>query len=113
MQHKILFLPTSKGIENIAFDKIVRIEALSSYSKLYFTNGKTLVVAKLLHWFEENLVTGQFARVHRSHLINIAYVQQYNSKRNRLIRLSDNSCVEVSRRKGAAFKKLLQNKEAA
>ena len=113
IQNKILFLPTSKGIERIAVDNIVRVEALSNYSKLFFTDGKTLVVAKLLHWFEDNLVTGRFARVHRSHLININYIQKYNTKGDQLILLKDNSFVEVSRRKRAALKKLLQNTLAA
>ena len=97
----------------ICIDNIVRIEALSNYSKLFFSDGKTLVVAKLLHWFEDILVTGKFARVHRSHLINIAYIQQYNNRGNQFIILKDNSFIEVSRRKRASFKKILQNSLAA
>lgn len=113
IQHKILLLPTCKGIKNIAIEKILRIEALSNYSKLYFTDGNTLVVAKVLHWFEDNLVSGRFARVHRSHIININYIQKYNSNRDQLIQLKDNSFIEVSRRKRAGLKKLLQETLAA
>ncbi|MEQ1767700.1 MAG: hypothetical protein ABL859_09765, partial [Methylotenera sp.] len=52
---KTLLLPTCKGLECILFNEIVRIEASSNYSKLFFNNGKTLVVAKVLHWFEDQL----------------------------------------------------------
>jgi hypothetical protein len=41
-------LPSRQGIHVIEISNIVRKEAISNYSKLYFTNGKTLVVAKVL-----------------------------------------------------------------
>jgi DNA-binding LytR/AlgR family response regulator len=44
----ILLLPTCTGIELIDINAVIRIEAISNYSKLYFINGKTLVVAKVL-----------------------------------------------------------------
>jgi hypothetical protein len=44
-------------LENELIDirSIIRIEAMSSYSKLYFTGKKNLVVAKVLSWFEDML----------------------------------------------------------
>ncbi|MBL7748007.1 MAG: hypothetical protein JNM19_11300, partial [Chitinophagaceae bacterium] len=42
-----LLLPSCKGLETIDINTIVRIKAISNYSKLYFENGKTLVLAKV------------------------------------------------------------------
>jgi hypothetical protein len=58
--HNILILPNSTGTAVIDISNIVRIEAISNYSKLFFANAcpasggsKTLVVAKVLKWFDE------------------------------------------------------------
>jgi hypothetical protein len=47
-----LLLNTSLGLQIIDVNTIVRIEAMSNYSKLFFTNNKTLVFSKTLQWFQ-------------------------------------------------------------
>jgi two-component system LytT family response regulator len=105
--NKTFLLPTNKGKEFIVTDKIIRIEACSNYSKLFFKDGTTLVVAKVLHWFENKLSPTDFIRVHRSHLINIIYIEQYS--RDCTIMLNDNSFFTIARRKQTSVKKILQN----
>jgi two-component system, LytTR family, response regulator len=107
IHYKSFLLPTNKGKEFIVVDKIMRIEASSNYSKLFFKDGTTLVVAKVLHWFEDKLGATDFIRVHRSHLINIIYIEQYN--RSRTIILNDNSFFTIAKRKQASVKQFLQN----
>lgn len=110
---KTIMLHTHKGKANFTADKILRIEAISNYSKLYFTDGKTLVVAKVLHWFEDILLTDGFARVHKSHLVNTFYIQHYNSHGVQTVKLTDNSFVQVARRKQTEIKRLLLQKISA
>jgi two-component system LytT family response regulator len=95
----MLLLSTSAGIEMIQMDTIVRIEAISNYSKLFFANGKTLVVAKVLRWFEERLPGMQFIRVHRTHIINRKYLLAYHYERNGYMQLANGESIEVARRK--------------
>ena len=108
-ENKTITLTTYYGKEPIAFDQILRIEAISNYSKLYFADGKTLVVSKVLHWFEGQLLGGQFIRVHRSHLINSGYISEYNKKGKQVITLKDNSFFTVARRKQTVVRRLLEN----
>lgn len=110
---KTILLHTQTGKAHFTPDSIMRIEAISNYSKLYFTDGKTLVVAKVLHWFEENLTGDGFARVHKSHLVNTFYIQNYNSCGVQTVRLTDNSSVQVARRKQTEIKRLLLQKISA
>jgi len=49
-------------------NQIIRIEAASSYSRIYFADGNKLLTSKVLHWFEDLLPQEMFVRVHRSHL---------------------------------------------
>ncbi len=96
----ILLLPTCNGIETIDINLIVRVEAISNYSKIYFSNGKKMVVAKVLAWFEEKLCANFFIRVHRSHLINKNAITLYVDSQ---IILTNNDIVTVARRKKVFF----------
>jgi two-component system LytT family response regulator len=106
-RESILLLGTSKGLEIIDIDSILRIEAISNYSKLYFINGKSLVVAKVLSWFEEKLAYRRFTRLHRSHLVNMQYIRAYNAQNGSEVVLVNNERLTVSRRKRIEFKKAI------
>ena len=48
-------LPTNKGGQLVCTQNILRIQASSNYCKLFFTDGTSVVVAKVLKWFEDRL----------------------------------------------------------
>jgi len=102
-----ILLGTSEGLKIIDTNSILRVEAISNYSKLIFTDGRSLVVAKLLSWFEEKLPGDQFSRLHRGHLVNLRYIKSYNSFRNNEVVLSNNEKLSVSKRKRTEFKKAI------
>jgi two-component system, LytTR family, response regulator len=102
---QILKLPTQTGFEIIDTRTIVRIEALSNYSKLFFRNGGTLVVAKVLRWFEEYLGTAHFIRLHRTHLVNKKLICTYTSCERAQVKLVNGDRIAVSRRKRSHFLK--------
>ena len=95
----IFILPTSDGMMMINMNTIVRIQSISNYSKLFFDNGRTLVVAKVLAWFDDILPKQWFIRAHRSHLVNLRYVKEFlNSDTGGLI-LKDDTVITISRRR--------------
>jgi hypothetical protein len=50
-----IILPTNKGLRVCTAGKIMRIQGMSNYSKIYFADGSyPLTIAKVLHWFEEH-----------------------------------------------------------
>jgi two-component system LytT family response regulator len=104
-----LLLGTSKGLEIIDTDSILRVEAISNYCKIFFNNGKALVVAKVLAWFEEKLAGFCFTRLHRSHLVNMNYIRSYNNLNGAVVVLTNNEKLSVSRRKKIEFKKAIQD----
>ena len=106
-QENILLLGTSEGLKIIDTNSILRVEAISNYSKLIFTDGRSLVVAKLLSWFEEKLPVIQFNRLHRGHLVNLRYIKSYNSVSKNEVVLSNNEKLSVSKRKRTEFKKAI------
>lgn len=92
-----LFIPTDKGIRVVMARNIIRIEALSNYSKIYFDNEKTLTVAKVLQWFEETLPHDIFCRIHRTHIVNKMFIASlsYDNK----VTLKNGEQLQISRRK--------------
>jgi two-component system, LytTR family, response regulator len=110
--HSYLLLPSCKGLETIDINSIVRIEAISNYSKLYFENGKTLVVAKVLRWFENALTGRQFIRIHRTHLINQQFIDQCLLKCEAKVILRNGDCIHIAKRKKQVFIKYWQEAAA-
>ena len=90
----------------ISTREIIRIQSISNYSKLFFRNGKTLVVARVLIRFEKELPG--FVRVHRTHLINREYVSRYFSDcSGDKVELINGELIEVSRRKAETIRNLI------
>jgi two-component system, LytTR family, response regulator len=90
-------IPTSKGIKVTSVQEIVRIQASSNYSIIYFRNEHPLLVARVLHRFEEILPPGIFQRIHRAHLINSYFITGVCTGNK--LQLSNGELLPVSRRK--------------
>lgn len=78
-------------------EEIVRLEASSNYTNIFFTNKKKMVSAKVLKDYETMLEPLGFLRTHRSHLVNKRYIQYIDSQGH--ILMKDASTAEISRRK--------------
>ena len=102
-----LFLNTRMGIEIIDVQTIVRVEALSSYSKLFFSSGKVLVVSKVLSRIETEIASQQFIRIHRKHLINCQFIHQYRKRDKAQVELLNGEFIDVSKRKRTNLMKYL------
>jgi len=103
--HQIL-IPTSKGTKKVMEQNIIRIEASSNYCKIYFINERPLVVAKVLHWFQDNLPGDNFCRIHRAHIINLLHVAQLGSAST--ITLTNREMLQISRRRKTHTGQLLK-----
>ena len=98
MENSLLMLNTSTGSYLIDTNTIVRVEASSNYSKIYFSNGTMLLTAKVLKWFEERLPQQSFTRLHRSHLVNNCFLQ-FNQNTGNAFELKNGKTIQVSRRR--------------
>lgn len=102
----LMYIPTDRGIRVVPTCSIVRIEASSNYSKLFFNNQKPLLVAKVLHWFEDKLEEQFFCRIHRTHLVNRQFIATISID-NSLLTLANGEQFKISRRRKVTILKLL------
>lgn len=104
-QIKNISLTTTEGIHIIQLSEIVRLEAVSNYTKFFLSDGKQLLVSKTMGEYEELLLQNNFFRIHRSHIINLRYLRTFHKNEAGTVELRDGTVLEVSDRKK---KELLQ-----
>jgi two-component system LytT family response regulator len=102
---KKIAIPTSGGFDFISISDIVRCEAMGSYTKIYISNSKNVLVSKPLKDYENLLPEDIFFRIHNSHLINLNYIKKYSRGSGGSVELDDGSIIEVATRRKEEFLK--------
>jgi|GEM_PF-2783318 len=82
---KEFIFKTSKGPLVCNESNIIKVTSISNYSKLFFDDGSTLVIAKVLKWFETIVTPGQFIRINQSVLLNMDHVKSIDLKNKQVI----------------------------
>ncbi|MCU0431597.1 MAG: LytTR family DNA-binding domain-containing protein [Cytophagaceae bacterium] len=106
--NKRIVLPSKEEFFVAEIQEIIRCEANGNYTIIYLTNHKPILVSKTLKDFDDLLNEFSFLRIHKSHLINMDYVEKYLPKEGK-IAMKDGSEVELSRRKKESFLQRLFN----
>ena len=96
-------LPTLEGALYPEVHDILRLEAQGSYTFVYFMDGRRLMVSGNLKVFEDMLLPHGFFRSHKSHLINLQYVREYQKGKVGTLVLVDGSSVKLSPGKKQEF----------
>lgn len=106
-QQDKIAIPTSEGFDFVEIRTILRVESSSNYSRIFFTDGKNMLVTKLLKDFEDMLMPCRFFRVHHSHLINLNYIKKYVKGEGGQVVMVNGDVIDISRRKKEEFMKLV------
>jgi len=108
-ENKKIALNTSSNIYIVNVADIIRCESDKNYTTFYLDTGKKLIVSRTIKEFDELLSGYDFFRSHKSHLVNIAYIKQYEKRDGGYIVLKDDSTVPVSLRKKDQLIKLFES----
>ncbi len=95
-------LPTTSGLRFLKTGEIIRCEADGAYTKV-FTTKDTLLISRNIGQLEKQFSAHNFFRAHKSHLINLSHVREYLRGKGGTIILSNNSSVELSKRRREDF----------
>ena len=94
---KKIGLPTQSGINFVAIEDILLCRAEGNYSIIYMvSNGGKEIITRTLKEFEELLSDFNFFRIHRSYLINLNHIKEYNRTNQSLDYDGDGGCVVMS-----------------
>lgn len=100
---KKVAIPDGDGLVFINLTDIIRCDSDGNYTYFILNNGKKIMSSRTLGEYEEMFEGENFFRIHRSHLVNLDHVKKYIKGEGGYVVLSDNSQVEVSRRKKIEF----------
>ncbi len=96
---KKITIPIREGYLFVDVSELIRCESDSNYTIFFMTDKSKIVSSRTLKEFEDILTLHQFLRVHKSHIVNIHHIKGYIKGEGGFLTLSDNSKIEVSRRK--------------
>lgn len=98
-----LCIPTLKGFLVLKLDDIIVCEAERNYTVFYLQNRKPVTASRTLLDYEELLKDTTFLRIHKSFLINLQHVTEYQRGEGGMVIMSNGMEIEVSRRKKDSF----------
>jgi two-component system LytT family response regulator len=92
-------IPSLKGFQVVKLSEIVYCEASSNYTNFHFSGRPLICASKPIHEYETLLEDSGFIRIHKSFLVNMEHVKEYQRGEGGYVVLSNGHTVEVSRRK--------------
>jgi len=102
-----LVIPNQQGLILTEINDIIRLESDGAYTHIILKDGTKILASKNLGHFEEELKAHDFFRIHHQHLINTKEVKSYTRGDGGSVTLSNETTVEVSRRKKDDFLKII------
>jgi len=92
-------LSDTNAIYFVAINELVRAEATGNYTVFYTTNGGRILLSTTLGDYEKILVSYNFFRAHRSHLVNLRHVVRFSKVEGGSLIMSDGANINVARRR--------------
>jgi len=89
-------IPTQEGFEVLEIQDILYCQADDNYTHLYLKNDKKKLVSKTLKYFDEILKQSNFARIHKSYLVNVNCIVNYKKGKGGSVLLSNGKELSVS-----------------
>jgi two-component system, LytTR family, response regulator len=106
-EHRIVVMDKQECIF-LKTKTICYIEADGAYSNIYLTDRRKLVVSKNIKVFDEKLPDSSFCRIHKSFLINLAFISKYVKSEGGYIIMENGASIPVSVRKRDTLLQLVE-----
>jgi len=104
-----MVLHTSDKFHLIPFHDIIRCEANRNYSNFYLCSGRKITVCAPLKDYEKQLEEQGFFRIHKSHIVNLDFIETYTRSDGGQVQLSEGTILPVADRKKASLLKLFKS----
>lgn len=102
-------LPTLNGLVLKDISSILYIVADGSYSRIYFTNGESILISESIKAYEDVLNTPMFFRVHKSYIVNTVQIKKYLNGRGGCVVMNNDELIPVAARRRNIFVKFLKS----
>ncbi len=96
-------VPLIDGFVVIDIEQILYLEAADNFSTFHLISGKKIMACRKLKFYEDNLSSSGFCRIHRSTIINIDHVKKYNKGKGGFVTLISGKQLDVSQSRKKNF----------
>jgi two-component system LytT family response regulator len=100
-QNKKIVIPSQEGLEFVEIADIIHCEGVEGYTKIHFIHQKPILSSHSIGHFKKLLGNQSFYLIHKSHLINLSYIEKYLNEG--YVVLSGNHTLPVSRNRRSGF----------
>lgn len=90
-----VILPTLEGFEVVKVEDIVRLQGNGNFTDVFLVNGEKKMICRFLKHFSE-ILSFPFLRIHKSHIVNTAFIKSYQKGNGGTVTMVDGSEVDVS-----------------
>ena len=87
----------------VELSDIIYCEAENTYTSIHFKDGKKILASRPLMDYEMMLQDTLFFRIHKSFLINMKHIKEYQKGEGGFVTMTNGKQLEVSRRKKESF----------
>jgi two-component system, LytTR family, response regulator len=102
-------LPQLGGATFLEVDTIVSLQADGNYTIIHCKDLQKKVITKTLKDFEEILDDSRFVRIHKSHIVNLAYVKEFSTADGGIVKMCDGNIWGISRRQIELFTRKMRS----
>lgn len=103
-----LALVIPRGMIFISYDDIIFMEADGMYTTIYYNDKSELICKPLKHFTDQLEHLNIFYKPHRSYLVNLKHVTEYQKKDGYHLILSNNKSVPISKYRIDSFLEILE-----
>ena len=100
---------TDRKKTSIIIRDVMMLEGEENYTYVHLSNGKKILLSKTLKEFYELFSQNDFARIRKSHLVNLNYLKEVDFSTDLSVTMQTGQRIEVSRRRKTDFKQQFWN----
>ena len=97
IQKEKVVLPTPNGMIYLLLDEICYLQSDGRHTKIFLTDQSSHVTSLSLRGCLDLLKNGTLLRVHKSHVINLAYIKKYAKGRDSYIEMENGERIDVGK----------------
>lgn len=94
---------TDRKKTSIIIRDIMMLEGEGNYTHVHLSNGKKILLSKTLKEFCELFSQNDFARIRKSHLINLNFLKEVDFSADLSVTMQTGQRIEISRRRKTGF----------
>ncbi len=107
-QKNKIVIPLMDGFELVRLEDVLYMVADDNFVHIHISNGKSFMACRSLKFYEEQLQSNGFFRIHRKFLINVEHVIRFRKTKPPLVQMSNQKELELSQSKRKAFLELFK-----